>query len=57
MRLLKEILGIPDEYRIVTVVFFGYKGNIDDLDEQSKKKELKTFSRKPLSEIVHYDGW
>jgi nitroreductase len=55
--MLKEITGIPEEYRIVTVVFFGYKGNIDDLDERTKEKELKTFSRKPLSEIVHWNGW
>lgn len=54
---LKEITGIPEEYRIVTVVFFGYKGSVDDLDERTKEKELKSFSRKPLSEIVHYDRW
>jgi nitroreductase len=55
--MLKEISGIPEEYRIVTVVFFGYKGSLDDLDERTKEKELKTFSRRPLSEIVHYDAW
>ena len=55
--MLKEITGIPEEYRIITVVFFGYKGVIDELDERTKEKELKPFSRKPLSEIVHYDAW
>jgi nitroreductase len=55
--LLKEITGIPEEYRIVTVVFFGYKGSVDDLDEKTKEKELKSFSRKPLDDIVHYDRW
>ena len=56
--MLKEITGIPEEYRIVTVVFFGYKeNNLDALDEKTREKEMKSFSRKPLSEIVHWDAW
>jgi nitroreductase len=54
---LKKITGIPEEYRIVTVVFFGYEGDVDALDERTKEKERKPRTRKPLSEIVHWNKW
>lgn len=54
---LKEITGIPDEYRIVTVVFIGYEGDPDLLDERSREKEKAPRKRKELSEIVHWNGW
>ena len=43
----KRVLGIPDEVRVVAMTPLGYpaeeKGPVTD--------------RKPLEEIVHYDGW
>jgi len=57
---LKEVTGIPDEHRIVTVVFFGYEGDFDKLDERTQEKEKKPRTRKELSElseIVHWNGW
>ncbi len=54
---LKEITGIPDEYRIVTVVFIGYEGDPSLLDERSQEKENAPRKRKELSEIVHWNGW
>ncbi|MFX0106917.1 MAG: nitroreductase family protein [Candidatus Hodarchaeota archaeon] len=54
---LKEVTGIPVDYRIVTVIFIGYEGNIENLDERTREKERIPSSRKPLSEIVHYDRW
>ncbi|NHI83950.1 MAG: nitroreductase [Candidatus Thorarchaeota archaeon] len=54
---LKEITGIPEEYRIGTVIFIGYEDDLDKLDERTKEKEKMGFSRKPLSEIVHLDKW
>ena len=53
---LKELIGIPDEYRIVTVVFFGYEGDFDKLDEKNQEREKKPRTRKELSEIVHWNG-
>ncbi|MHA1638361.1 MAG: nitroreductase family protein [Candidatus Thorarchaeota archaeon] len=55
--MLKEITGIPQEYRIVTVIFFGYEGDIESADERTKEKELKPRMRKELSEIVHQNLW
>lgn len=54
---LKEITKIPKEYRIVTVVFFGYKGNPEMLDERNREKEKAPRKRRELSEIVHWNSW
>ena len=54
---LKEITGIPDEYRIGTVIFIGYEGDIELLDEKNREREKKPSTRRPLSEIVHWDRW
>ncbi len=54
---LKELTGIPAEYRIVTVVFIGYEGDPELLDERDRAKENAPRKRKELSEIVHWDGW
>lgn len=54
---LKEMTGMPDEYRIVTVVFIGYEGNPEMLDERSREKEKAPRTRRELSEIVHWNGW
>jgi nitroreductase len=54
---LKEITGIPKEYRIVTVVFFGYEGDIMLLDEEARAKASRPRTRRPLSEIVHWNEW
>jgi nitroreductase len=44
---VKEVLGIPEHIRVVAMTPLGYpaeeKGPVTD--------------RKPLEEIVHYDGW
>lgn len=54
---LKELTGIPAEYRIVTVVFIGYEGDPETLDERNREKENAPRKRKELSEIVHWNGW
>ncbi|MFX1560883.1 MAG: nitroreductase family protein [Promethearchaeota archaeon] len=54
---LKDITGIPEEYRIVTVVFIGYEGDPDMLDERTREREEAPRTRKELSEIVHWNGW
>jgi nitroreductase len=54
---LKKEFGLPAEYRIVTVVFFGYEGDFDKLDERTKESEKRPRTRKELSEIVHWNKW
>ena len=54
---LKVEFNIPADYRIVTVVFFGHEGDIDELDEQNRAKEKRPRTRKAISEIVHWNNW
>lgn len=54
---LKKAFDIPDEYRIATVIFFGYEGSIDLLDERTQEKERNPRTRKEQSEIVHWNKW
>jgi nitroreductase len=54
---LKEVTGMPDEYRIVTVVFIGYEGDPEKLDERSQEKERAPRTRRELSEIAHWNRW
>ena len=54
---LKELTGIPDEYRIVTVVIIGYEGDPELLDERTREKENAPRTRRELSEIVHWNKW
>ncbi len=54
---LKELTGMPDEYRIVTVVFIGHEGDPEMLDERLREKEKAPRTRRELSEIVHWNRW
>jgi len=55
--LLIDILGIPEGYRIGTVIFIGYEGRIEDLDERTQEKEKRPRTRKPLDDVLHVNGW
>jgi nitroreductase len=48
----KEKLAVPRGYEPVTMMAIGYHGNVDDLPEDLKSRELQTRVRKPLDEIV-----
>ena len=54
---LKEILKIPQDYRIGTVIFFGYEGDIESLDERNREKEERPRTRNPVSDIAHWSKW
>ncbi len=52
---IKEIFGIPPDMDVIVVIALGYKGNIDELDEATRKKDMKERIRKPLSEIAYFN--
>ncbi|TET11419.1 MAG: nitroreductase [Candidatus Thorarchaeota archaeon] len=54
---LKELSGMREEYRIVTVIFIGFEGDLNILDERSREKEKAPRTRRELSEIVHWNSW
>lgn len=55
--ILKSVLGIPDEYRIGTVIYIGYPGDVSLLDEHNQEREKAPRKRKTFEEIVHYNKW
>jgi len=55
--LLKQVTGIPSEYRIVTVMFLGYAEDLNNLDPETRAKESQRSTRRPLSEVVHRNKW
>ena len=54
---VKEVLGIPDEYRVHALVIVGYPGSTDGLDETILEKEKTPRVRKPIEEIVFWEEW
>ncbi|MCX7959389.1 MAG: nitroreductase family protein [Deltaproteobacteria bacterium] len=49
---IKEIFSIPSEMDVIVVIAIGYKGDINTLDEVTRKKDMKERVRKSLSEIA-----
>jgi nitroreductase len=53
----RELLAIPDDYELMTIIAVGYAGSIDDLREDLRENELAGRTRKPLEEIVYHEHW
>ena len=56
---MKKALNIPEDFRIVTVIFFGYEfeGEPTFLSEKNQEREKIRSHRKSLDEIVHWNTW
>ncbi len=54
---VKEILGIPEEYILITLIILGYPGDPSQLSEEHQKKENMPRDRKPMHEVVFFDAW
>jgi nitroreductase len=49
--------AIPEEYTPMAMIAVGYQASPDVLDEETKQKELKPRSRKPLETHFFEGGW
>jgi len=49
---VKEILGIPDDYTLITLVIIGRSGDVSQLSDQHREIELGPRDRKPLAEVM-----
>ena len=51
--------NIPDGFTILAMIAIGYpyRGNLDDLDEKLRAKELALRERKPISEVAFAGTW
>ncbi len=54
---MRAALEIPDPYRGVVAIAIGYPGRIEDLAEQLQQRETAERTRKPLTELTHYNRW
>ena len=52
---VKEILGIPAEYTLITLVIVGHPGDVDQLSEKHRAIELGPRDRKPLDQVVSWN--
>ena len=50
---------IPEDYTVLAMIAIGYpyRGNLDDLDEKTRAKELAARQRKTLGEIAFAGTW
>lgn len=53
----REAFRIPEEYTPMAMIAVGYQASPDVLDDETKQKELRGRSRKPLSELFFEKGW
>ena len=53
----RAAFGIPDEYTPQAMIAVGYQASPDVLDPETKEKELKARSRKPLDTHFFEGGW
>jgi nitroreductase len=53
----RKILGIPDEYQVITLIIVGRHADVPDpvLSEEQLARETKRPERKSLDEFVHID--
>ena len=54
---LRTAFALPADYEPVAVFTLGYPGNLDDLPDAARERELAPRTRKPLAEFVFEGGW
>jgi nitroreductase len=54
---MKDILGIPEDVRVIALTPVGYPAEKEGMREKVSKKVMGSKKRKPLEEIVFYDSW
>ncbi|MBN2050978.1 MAG: nitroreductase family protein [Spirochaetales bacterium] len=54
---IKEALGIPQDYTLITLVALGHPGDESHLNEKHLELEHSKRDRKPLEEVVFRNTW
>jgi nitroreductase len=54
---VRASFSVPAEYEIVAVFTIGYPGDLDQLPDALRERELAPRVRKPLTEYVFEGGW
>lgn len=54
---VKEVINLPEPYRIYALVVAGHAGKLENMDERTIEKESAPRKRKKLEEIVFREKW
>jgi nitroreductase len=54
---IKETVGIPEDFTLITLIVLGYPGEMDVLNESHQASETAPRDRKPLEEVVFRNRW
>lgn len=54
---IRAALGIPEDEQPIVLMALGYEGDLADLDERSREKEMIPRTRKDLGEFAFRDRW
>jgi len=52
---VKELLGIPDDHVLITLVVIGRPGDADTLSEKHREAELGARERRPLTDVLFWN--
>jgi hypothetical protein len=53
----RAAFAIPEDYTPMAMIAVGFQASPDVLDDETKAKELKPRSRKPLETLFFEGGW
>jgi len=53
----REVFSIPDKVQPLTAMAIGYAADPDDAPDESRERDEKTRSRKPLADFVFGNAW
>ena len=56
-KVVKDLLGIPGEIKVVALTSIGYSSGEDGLFSKTIKTIVGSKKRKPIGEIVHSEKW
>jgi len=52
---VKQILGIPNDYVLITLVVIARPGDPEKLGEKHREEELGARERKPLTDVLFWN--
>ena len=54
---VKNLLDIPENFRVVAMTTLGYPAQSEGIVGKITKKVVRSYNRKPLSDIYSMNGW
>jgi nitroreductase len=54
---VKEILGIPEDYTLITLVVIGRPGDSEKLSEKHRETELGPRDRKEITQVLSHNSF